>query len=453
MSPARTRILALGALGVAVLIALVVSFPGTGKGEHQLWVNADDATGVTSGQKIRLAGRTIGQIGEVRPGDNGHVARIELRFKDEGWPLERGSKLLLRWGGTVSYLKRYVSVTRGPAGAPRFEDGDTIPAKSFSVPLEFDSLINEFTPGTRRDLRAFINRGGASLDAAGPWLKQTVNRAPPAVKQLDLVFTTLDRSQRDLHSLVASTGDVVNSLRAADPSVETAVSGAGRTLAATAQSAAALRRTLAAAPNTFTRIRNTLARTDTTLDLAGDVTSRLSPGVAELRRTVAPLNTLLTTVVKVGPDARSTLRTARTAAPDVTKLLDRGTRLMPAIDSLVTQALPQLDCIRPYTPEIVALTTNWAGFISSTDGRDHYVRINPAAIPWAPTNVQGFNTADAVKRFPGLKFGLPRPPGDNAGQPWYQPQCGITDSAYDPAADPESARNLKAPSDPARSRP
>lgn len=437
------RFLTYGA--VSALAALALLFPGTGSGDHHVFVEVNDATGVTSGQKIRQAGHTVGQVGDVRPGDRGRRARIELKLDDAAWPLPRGSRMLLRWGGTVSYLKRYIAVTPGPAGGGAYRDGATLPASSLAVPLEFDSLINEFTPPVRRDLQAMLNRGGQALGAAGPALGRTVRRAPPAVREADLLLSTMAANQRDLTGLVASTGSIVDAIRSADPSVETAVSGAGRTLAATAQSAGALRRTLAAAPGTFTRIRGTLAHADGTLDLATAVTRSIRPGVTELHRTIAPLNHLLQTVVAVGPSARSTLGTARAAAPALTRLLDRGTQLTPQIASITRQAVPQLDCIRPYTPEIVALTTNWAGFISSTDGRDHYVRINPAAIPWAPTNVQSLNTADAAKLFPGLRFGLPRPPGDNAGQPWYQPQCGVTADSTNPLKDPEARSQAELP--------
>lgn len=419
--------------------ALLLVLGGSGSDGHRLYANVDDVTGVVRGQKLRLAGRPVGDVAAVVPADRGRAARLELRIDDDqAWPLPRGSRFTLRWGGTVSYLKRYIAIAPGRSGSGTYGDGDTLAARSFTVPLEFDSLMNAFTPSTRRDLRTFVNRAGGTFSSAEPWLRQTVDRAPAAVREASELLRTLDGTGDRLTTLIGSTGRVVDAIRSADPSVEQAVSGAGQTLGATAAHAAELRETLAGAPRTFGRIRATLADADTTLDLAGDVTTRIAPGVRELRRTIAPLNSLLGTVVDVGPDARATLRTARTGAPDLSRLLRSARTQLPRLSSVSRQATPQLDCIRAYTPEIVALTTNWAGFISSVDGRDHYVRINPAAIPWAPTNVQGSTTAEAAERFPGLRFGLPRPPGDAAGQPWYQPQCEVTPDATDPRKDPEA---------------
>jgi len=44
------------------------------------------------------------------------------------------------------------------------------------------------------------------------------------------------------------------------------------------------------------------------------------------------------------------------------------------------------------------------------------------------------------RRFPGLRYAFPFPPGYLAGQPWYLPECGITPDAFDASKDPEGIR-------------
>jgi ABC-type transporter Mla subunit MlaD len=431
------------AAAAALVVIVIMSAGSTG---HRLWVNAPDATEVLAGQTLRMAGHPIGEIASVKPIDHGRAARLGLTINDSSWPLTRGTAMLVRWGGTISYLKRYIAVTPGTAGAPAYRDGDTLPPSALGVPLEFDSLINEFTPALRANLRAFINNGGAALKASSAPLRSTLERTPAAVIQANQLLGTLAQNRARLTAMITSTGDVINSIRGADPTVEQAVVGAAQTLKVTAQHALALQQTLTAAPGTFVHLRDTLGSADRTLDLATTLTGRIAPGVSELRRTIAPLTHLLTTVVDVGPVASSTLVTARNAAPNVTRLLARATQLMPTIDSVAKQALPELSCIRPYTPDIVSLFTNWTGFISSTDGRDHYVRINPAAILWAPTNVQPQTTAQAASMFPGLRMGFPRPPGNAAGQPWFQPQCGAGPDSINPFKDREARAPSSIPS-------
>lgn len=436
---ASLKPIALVAAVCGVLLILIGNKASDADSGRTLYLLADDATNVVRGQALRMAGRPVGEVVDVEAVDEGRQARLKVEVdNDRAWPLRRGTTFKLRWGGTVSYLKRYIAITPA-AGGDAYRDGDTVAARNFSVPLEFDSLMNAFTADVRRDLRAFVRRGGETFVRARPALRETVQRAPGAVHQAATVLGTLDGTGDRLTALIASTDQVVGAIRAADPSVQQAVSGAGRTLAATAASQQGIRAILERAPETFERIRSTLARADTTLDLAGDTTAKLAPGVSELRRTVGPLNSLLGTAVAVGPTARSTLSTLRTSAPDVTTFLGRTADLLPQVRSIAGQATPQLDCIRAYTPEIVALLSNWGAFTgSSTDGKDFYTRINPAAIPWAPTNVQAQTTPEAFEMFPGMRFGFPRPPGSAAGQSWYQPQCEVTADSEDPRKDREA---------------
>jgi phospholipid/cholesterol/gamma-HCH transport system substrate-binding protein len=426
-----------GALAVAAVVVVVVLATGGGSG-HRLWVTINEATGVLPGQVVRMAGQPVGEIASVTALDHGHRARIGLRIDDRAWPLTRGATMDLRWGGTISYLERYIEVTPGPRQAPSYADGGSFPASAFTIPVEFDSLVNDFTPKVRRDFHALLTRGGAAFAQAEPGFRATVARAPAAVTQASQLLTAIDNTGQTLSTLVSSTAGVIASVRGAQPTVEQLVSGAGQTLDVIGQHAASLEATLSRAPGTFAHVRDTLASANRTLDLVGSVTTRLAPGVTQLRDTVAPLDQLLRTIVQVGPVAQTTLRIAGSSAPAVTALLGRATQLMPQIDSDLTQAIPQLACIRPYSPDIVSLFTNWGGFLSSNDGRDFETRINPAEIAWAPTNIQAQTPAQAAALFPTLQDAFPRPPGEAAGQPWFQPQCGAGPNSLNPADDPEA---------------
>ncbi|HYF24280.1 MAG TPA: hypothetical protein VD931_00935, partial [Baekduia sp.] len=167
------------------------------------------------------------------------------------------------------------------------------------------------------------------------------------------------------------------------------------------------------------------------------------PGVPELRRTAAPLGGLLRTVRDVGPDATATLATARRAAPRVTPLLQRATALSPQLRSIGEQSVENLECIRPYTPEANAFFSNWGDFFSGTDGKDKMIRAQVQNYAPAFSNVSGYTAAQAARLFSGLEYGLPRPPGQVAGQPWFLPQCGAGPDAIDPQKDPEIRASAK----------
>jgi hypothetical protein len=111
---------------------------------------------------------------------------------------------------------------------------------------------------------------------------------------------------------------------------------------------------------------------------------------------------------------------------------------MPELGSIGRQSVTQLGCIRPYTPDIVAFFSNWADWLSATDGKDRYGRANGETLIPAGSNAETKNSGQIAQQYPGLRYGFPRPPGYNAGQPWFLPQCGAGPAALDPTKDPEA---------------
>jgi ABC-type transporter Mla subunit MlaD len=346
--------------------------------------------------------------------------------------------MTLRWGGTVSYDNRYIALAPAAGKAPALRDGATIPARDFHVPVEFDQLLTAFTPGVQRDIRAFFHRGGDAFHAARGPLRDALISAPPALTQVNAVIDDLHADTRSLDVLVRSTGSVVDAIHSADPGLGDLVAGAATTFRATAGQATAMQDTLDRAPSTLAQVRHTLGHADTTLTAASDLAGRIRPGVTQVQRIATPLNHVLGTVVDVGPDARATLAAARRATPSLNPLLTKATALMPSVRSIGRQSVEALRCIRPYTPDIVAFFTNWGDFLSPTDGRDKYIRATVQQLVPAPQNATSQTSADIAKAFPGLRYAFPRPPGYNAGQPWFLPECGAGRDALDPAKDPES---------------
>jgi ABC-type transporter Mla subunit MlaD len=438
------RRIAVGALAAALLVIGFVALYGGGRsGGHDVYVTVPKATGVLDGQYVRSGGSIVGRVADISPVDRGRAARLKIHLEEKAWPLPRGSRLQLRWGGTINLFNRYIALTRGRGGgAPMVADGGDMPASAFKVPVEYGDLLKVFDKRLRADTKTFLDRSGAELDLAGKPLNRALKVAPGAVAEADAVLSTLDDSSENLHTLVRSTGRVVDAIDTASPALGQLITGAGTTFNAIASNVSSLQATLDAAPGTLRRATATLRRAGPTLTAAGQVTDRLSPGVTELRRIARPLGHVLTTLVDVGPTARSTLRTATSSAPDVTKLFDRVTGVAPQLTSISKQADVALSCIRPYTPEIASWGPLWGSALSNNDGRDNYIRATPIVSLPFPAAADDRSTGDIAKAYPGLTYGFPRPPGTQAGQPWFLPECGAGPDALDPSKDPE-ARTYK----------
>lgn len=431
------RRIAAGALALAVLATLVILRTGGDEPGNTLWVTVPDATNVIAGQEIRAAGRRVGRIATAEPVRGGRAVRLRLQIEDAAWPVPAGSRIDLRWGGTISIINRYLALTRPAHGRP-LPQGGSFPARDFHVPVELDQLVASFPAGVRGDLKQFLDEGGTTAAKGQEGLKRSLDRAPAAVDRVAGLMEDLDRDPAGLSALVRTTDSVVDAVHRADPGIQRLVTGAATTLDALGDESVDLERTLARMPGTLAAARGTLGRADATLRSAVSVTDRIAPGVTEVRRITRPLDRVLRTVADVGPDVRQTVSTLRTAAPDLTKLLDRGREVLPQVESIGKQAVDELRCIRPYTPDIIAFFTNWGGFLANSDGKDKYLRATVQNLLPAETNVDTRDSAQAKAQNPGLAYAFPQPPGLSADQPWFLPECGIGPEVMDPAKDPES---------------
>ena len=419
---------------VAGAVALVVVGGDTGDDSYRLRLTVPDAGGIVAGSAVRVAGRPVGEVLAVRPTRDGR-AKLELGVDDEAAPLPAGTKAQLRFGGTINYSGRYVELIPARGGAPLAAGAALRPGDTW-VPMEFDDVFAIFGPRTRQDLKRTLDAGGPGLEAAGPQIARTLDRAPGAVDQAAGLLGDLGEQRGRLQTLLRTAARVADAAHRADPGIRALVDDASTALGATAAEADPLRDAIAAAPAALVSARATLRQADGTLrDLSG-VATRLRPGVAAVRRLVTPLERTLQGVTEVGPVARETLATARRSGPDLSALLRRARGDLPRLTRISKTAAKQLDCIRPYAPELAGFAATWAGFVSQGDGKDKFARVYvqsyglPTATPLTP--------GQAVKSLPYLTFAYPRPAGLNAGKPWFRPACGTGPESLDPAKDLEA---------------
>lgn len=426
----------LSAVGVVCLI-LVLANTGGANG-HQVSVVVPNATDVIGGQLVKDAGVNVGVIDGIQAVDGGHAAKVTLTLDNSVWPLRAGTTMTVKWGGTASFVNRYINLVKGPAGGSPIAVDGTLPAADFRVPVEFDSFLGTFTPSVRANLKQLLSNAGVTLKSASPSLRSALGVAPAALTQVSAVLSDLDANEPALNELVRDGASVVRSVNAANPGVQSLIGNATSTFQAFDARTAALESTLKLAPGVLEQTRTTLARAEPTLKLATQLTGTISPGVDQVDDDAAPLDTVLTTLRKVGPDVISALKSAHAATPSLNPLLTKATSLMPTIQSLSSQANTSLACIRPYTPDIIGFTSDWADFLSGVDGKDHYFRAMVQSEIFAPANDMPYDSADMHKLFPQVDYTFPPPPGYAAGQSWYLKQCNEGPNATNPDDDPEN---------------
>ncbi len=434
------RILRWGfAVGAVAVVAAVVVAVSSHRGpvEHRVSVVVPNATDVLAGQYVKAAGVNVGTVHAIAPVDHGRAVRVTLELDKSVWPLPAGTTMNVRWGGTASYVNRYVNLVRGRGAGTVAADG-VLPARDFKVPVEFDSFLDTFTPSVRGDLKQFLGNAGIALASAKPGLIRSIERAPAALTQVDAVLDDLDANGTALSDLISDGSQVVSSVNASNPSVESLLTSAATTFTALDTRTRQIDSTLAATPAMLSQFQTTLHTATPTLLQAKRVVAKLSPGIDQIDEDARPLNGVLVTLKQVTPDAVSALASVHRATPSLDPLLNDLTSLSPTLSSIGSQANTALNCIRPYTPDIVAFTSDWGDFLASTDGKNHVFRADPQVNLYAPSNAQTDDSAQLAKTQSGLSFAFPVPPGEAAGQPWFIPACGEGPSTLDANDDPEN---------------
>jgi hypothetical protein len=165
----------------------------------------------------------------------------------------------------------------------------------------------------------------------------------------------------------------------------------------------------------------------------------IAPGATQLQALAPSLRNALVELYQVGPLAASTLQRGTQAAGPLSQMLQTGIPFLPRLGSSLGQLAPMFGCLRPYTPELAGNLGTWTGYNQNYDAGGHYARtfpllFNALIVPGTPlTSAQIVALSNG-----GLTYAMPRPPGLNAGHPWFLPQCGAGPASLDPSKDPEA---------------
>ena len=101
-----------------------------------------DASGVRSGDDVRVAGVTVGRVEGVELGKD-NLAHVELSVR-ERTPVLVGSQGIVRYKNLIG--QRFVEITEGSGSTARLDDGGVIPVAQTRPALDLDELYNGFAP-------------------------------------------------------------------------------------------------------------------------------------------------------------------------------------------------------------------------------------------------------------------------------------------------------------------
>ena len=263
----KLSIFALVMVLIFAALALVFSQYRFGSADryHAVFV---DASGLKSGDKVRIAGVPVGSVKDVGIAD-GTVAQVDF-------DVDAKYRLLTTTGATVRYENlvgdRYLELLEGPGGTDELADGGTIPVERTAPALDLDMLLGGFKPLLRgldpqqvNDLSAALlhvlqGQGGTLVSLLGNTSSFTNSLADrdqligDVITNLNTMLGTIDSQGQQFETTIDSlqqlvsglaqdrdpigaaipkidgaTADLAGLLQASRPDIQSMIAEAGRT--------------------------------------------------------------------------------------------------------------------------------------------------------------------------------------------------------------------------------
>jgi phospholipid/cholesterol/gamma-HCH transport system substrate-binding protein len=394
-------------LAAIVLVALVLVL--TGGSGYSVKADFVTASQVVKGNAVKVAGTTVGSVGDIVLTDDGK-ARITLNIDADGYhPLRRGTRAIIRQSSLSGVANRYVDLQLGGAGGADIPDGGTLPTESTSAAVDLDEIFDTFDPKTRTGVQksvAFLRDFQAGNEEEANAALRYLN---PALSSSARLFEELNRNTPDFQRFIVETSRLVTDISARDGVLADLTRNLATTTSALTSNGEALGESVGLLPNvmrkantTFVNLRSALDDLDPLVDDAKPIVhDKLIPLLGELRPFARDAR----------PAVRDVSQTIRRpgADNDLVELLRR----QPALDRIANQsaerngadrpgAFPttikafegttkQVAFLRPYAPELVG----WFDDFSTSGAYDALGNFSRAGL-----EVNGFTLGPLLNALP-----------------------------------------------------
>jgi phospholipid/cholesterol/gamma-HCH transport system substrate-binding protein len=403
----RMRVLVAAVLLGPIVIGVLLLWPGDDR--YEVTAVFEQSYGIVPGDRVMAGGAAVGAIAGIRLGSDGRP-HVRLRI-DKGYRLRRGATADLQLFSSSGEVNRIVVLQSGHGA--RLADGALIPAQRTDQPVELDDVLNAVTPAMRADLRAVVGEVDGATSNLDDAFRKGLRHSAQA---LDETAALLHETARDGVALRTSVrGGAAVSAAFADgrDGLGESVAQLRELLSTTAARQATLRQTVQALPEGLGGPRRALDRVRAALPDVEQLVGAAAPAAHELGPAARQLDPTLRAAQPTLEHLVSTLHQAPTRLRSLIPLLKIAEPTATTLAPTLRDALPALDVLRAYTPEIAGFLSNWTGIASTYDAAGNGLRIMLAG--QSPTNTLRSSDSTASGYIPRPFM---RTPGALVGEPW-----------------------------------
>jgi phospholipid/cholesterol/gamma-HCH transport system substrate-binding protein len=431
MPPGVGRMLAVGALGIVVLIVAYLVLSGGGGADYHLEMS--EAGQLVRGDQVQVGGVPVGSVTNIEL-THDYKARITIHVDSSLAPLHEGTISEIRVPSLTGVANRYVALTPGPNNRPALPAGTTLPASATREVVDLDQLFNTLNPKTRRGLQQFIQGSAAQYVGTSPEFGQATEYFAPAFAATDRFFSELVRDQGTFTDFLVESAKALTTIAARKESLAGLIEHSDETFQAIGSQQSSLAQGLRQLPITLNQGNKTFTEVPSTFAALTRLVKAQQPNTKALTTLFAKLTPLLNTATPtVGdldraisrPGADNDLTEAFAALPAVARAL---TTASPNGVRAQQESVPITSFFGPYAPEVASTFRMFDQSNAYYDANGHYARVGPVAPSFTLGANNNLTPAGPQQALEGLKTGqLRRCPG-GATQPSADGSAPFTDN-------------------------
>jgi len=318
-------------------------------------LNAELPSGgkLVKGNEVRTGGFRVGVVKDIKPrtvkvkGKQETVAFVQLKLDKVVEPLAVDTTLRVRPRSALGL--KYVELTPGKS-KQTYKQGDTVPLKNSSEPLELEDVLTAFQPKTREDIRTATAGFGDAFTGRGRSINTSIQALNPFFRYLTPVMRTLADPDTQLDQFFLQLGRTAAQVAPVARTNALLFTKMADTFEAISRNPAALQATIEKGPPTEdVAISSFRVQRPFLADFA-DLSVRLRPAVRQLPVSLPKVNRALRVGTPVLPRTVRLNRDLRDLSNELYKRFKDPSTLLALRDlnTALTVTRPALEYIAPF---------------------------------------------------------------------------------------------------------
>ena len=268
-------------VGAYILSQQRLRFPLIEDGPRHVWVELQNAQGVTpgQGQTVRVAGMRVGDVGKVELHEGQARVRLDLDREHDGL-VRRDASVLLR--PRTGLKDMFLALDPGTRREPAVPEDGTIHVDNTLPDVNSDEILAVLDADTRAYLKLLIGGAGKGLAGRSDDLREVFRRLGPLHRDLAAINREVVKRRRNLSRLIHNYGSTVSRLGKEDEDLTALVANASRVFGRLADEDAEISAAVERLPGALSQAEEALVNVRELGDVAGPAFRALTPAVALL---------------------------------------------------------------------------------------------------------------------------------------------------------------------------